>query len=97
MKEEEYESCWWKVDGDWIYVYTEDIKKIKKLDLKPMANYSTRKNLKKHFAYQYKVEKNSKEYKKIFKTLGLTDKNQYKIKGHKNGGADGENIAKNKK
>lgn len=74
MKEEKYESCWWKIDGDWIYIYTEDIKTAKKLNINPMASYSTRKNLKKHFAYQYKVEKHSKEYKKLFKTLGLTDK-----------------------
>ncbi len=77
--EEKYESCWWKVDGDWIYVYTEDLTKAKKMDLKPMATYMTKDKLK-VFAYQYRVEKHSKEYKKLFIQLAITDENEYKIK-----------------
>ena len=49
------------------------------------------------FAYQFKVEKNSKEYKKLFQELGLTDKDKYKIKIHKTEVTSEKNIVKNKK
>lgn len=96
MNEETPKSCWWKLENDWICVYTENLKVAKKLDLKLMAAYLTKENLKKHFAYQFKVENNSREHKKLVKVLNLKAKDEYKVKGRKTEVADGKNIAKKK-
>lgn len=95
LEDKNDKSCWWKLGiDDLIYIYSEDLKSVKKLDLKLMATYEKNGKI---FAYQFKAEKNSKEYKKLFKILGLKTKDEYKPKKIKMEAVDGKNIAKNKK
>ena len=72
-------NYWWGLEGEYVAIYSEDLKTVKKLNIKPMATYiNTRNN--KIFAYQYKVEINSNNHKKLTNELDLSDKDEYKVK-----------------
>lgn len=70
-------NCWWKMEDDFVCVYCDDLKQVKKLNLKPMATYEKNGKM---LAYQFRCEKFSTEYKKLFKVLGLKTKDEYKVK-----------------
>ena len=88
-------NCWWYLENDYVAVYTEDSKIAKKLDIKLMGTYAQLKDGK-VFGYQFRVEKNDKDYKKLFDSLDLTLKDEYKVKGQRKKTSEG-NTAKGKK
>lgn len=76
-------------------IYTEDSKIAKKLDIKLMSTYAQLKDGK-VFGYQFRCEKNGRDYKKLFSSLDLTLKDEYKVKGQRKKTSEG-NVVKSKK
>jgi hypothetical protein len=76
-------SCWWKLDGNTVMVYVieNDFSKIKNKIKKEPAEYYKIENKKSiKYAEQYNVKDGDEDYKKLFKLLKLTKKDEWKMK-----------------